>query len=82
MNMEKGQENTTTVIEFSEEGSVKQEIRDEEIEAIEEVEEIPTKTWESNPASTGNRTKNGQRINIAMPSGVNVVIINGIKIVK
>ena len=80
--MEKGQENTTTVIEFSEEGSVKQEIRDEEIEAIEEAEEISTKTWETNPASTGNRTKNGQRINIAMPSGVNVVIINGIKIVK
>ena len=79
MNMEKCQENTTTFIEFSEEGSVKQEIRDEEIE---EAEDIPTNTWKSNPASTGNRTKNDHRINIAMPSGVNVVIINGIKIVK
>ena len=90
MNMEKSRQNTITVIEFSEEGSVKQEIRDEEIETIEEteeiedipIEEIPMKTLETNKLSKGNRTTSGQRVNVAMPSGVNVVIINGIKIVK
>ena len=80
MNSEKSQENTT-VIELSEEGSVKQEIKDEEIEQI-PIKEIPTKTWDNNQHSKGNRTKSVSRINVAMPSGVNVVIINGIKIVK
>ena len=90
MNMEKSRQNTITVIEFSEEGSVKQEIRDEEIETIEEteeiedipIEEIPMKTLETNQLPKGNTTKSGPRVNVAMPSGVNVVIINGIKIVK
>ena len=81
MNSEKGQENTTTVIELSEEGSVKQEIKDEEIEEN-PTKQIPTKTWDNNQHSRGNWTKSVSRINVAMPSGVNVVIINGIKIVK
>ena len=79
--MEKSQENKTTVVELSEERSVKQEIKDEEIEEI-PIEEIPTKAWDNNQRSKGNRTESVSRINVAMPSGVNVVIINGIKIVK
>ena len=56
MNSAKGQENTTTVIELAVEGSVKQEIKDEEIEEI-PIKEIPTKTWDNNQHSKGNGTR-------------------------
>jgi len=65
------------VIEISE-GDIKQEVQDEE--AIEEIH-IEKITSNSNEIQIP-RENIPPRINIAMPSGVNVVIINGIKIVK
>ena len=71
------------VIEFSE-GDIKQEVQDEDTEANEEaIEEIHIEKITSNSNEIQIPRENiPPRINIAMPSGVNVVIINGIKIVK
>ena len=83
--MENSSEDKITVIEFSEEGNIKQEVRDEDIEEVDKNEDISIEEIAGDKldcSGTIPRENTLPRINVTLPSGVNVVIVNGIKIVK
>ena len=83
--MENSSEDKIAVIEFSEDGNIKQEVRDEDIEEVDKNEDISIEELvgdQLDSSGTIPRENTLPRINVALPSGVNVVIVNGIKIVK
>ena len=83
--MENSSEDKIAVIEFSEDGNIKQEVRDEDIEEVDKNEDISIEELvgdQLHSSGTIPRENTLPRINVALPSGVNVVIVNGIKIVK